>query len=183
MGSLLYSINCSLNGYSADAGGDFSWMAPSEEMVASHTRDLEDAAVVLYGRRMYEAMAVWETDPAATAGSPGADRFTAVWRAPRKIVVSSTLSQPWTERTELEAALTPELVERAKAAGNATIGGPTLAKSALQMGLVDRLALVVHPVIVGGGTKVLPDGVFHNLRLLDEQRFGNGAVRLDYAVG
>ncbi|MCC3275381.1 dihydrofolate reductase family protein [Arthrobacter sp. zg-Y20] len=182
MGSLMYSINCSLDGYSADANGDFSWMAPSEEMVLSHTEDMEDAAAVLYGRRMYESMAVWETDPAAVAGAPGAERFTAVWQATPKTVFSSTLTEPWTERTELEPALTREAVERAKVAGNVTIGGPTLAKSALQMGLVDAVSLVVYPVIVGGGTRVLPGGSRINLRLLGERRFANGAVRLDYAV-
>lgn len=182
MGSLLYSFNCSLDGYSADADGDFSWMPPSEEMVLSHTEDLEDAAGILYGRRMYESMAVWETDPAAVSGAPGAERFTAAWQATPKIVFSSTLAEPWTDRTELEPVLTREAVERAKSAGNVTIGGPTLAKSALQMGLVDAVTLVVYPVVVGGGTRVLPEGLRLKLKLLGEQRFTNGAVRLDYAV-
>ena len=178
----MYSINCSLDGYSADANGDFSWVVPTADMVASHTADLEDAAAVLYGRRMYESMAVWETDPAATAGSAGAERFAAAWQATPKIVFSSTLPEPWTERTVVEPLLTREAVERAKADGNVTIGGPTLAKSALLMGLVDVVSLVVCPIIVGGGTRVLPDGLSVHLRLLREQRFDNETVRVTYAV-
>lgn len=182
MGALMYSINCSLDGYSADAAGDFSWVVPTEQMVAAHTEDLRASATVLYGRRMYQTMAVWETDPAATAGSPGAEAFTAAWLAARKVVFSSTLRATWTERTELETVLTRDVVERAKAVGNVTIGGPTLAKSALLMGLVDVVSLVVCPVIVGGGTRVFPDGLSLNLGLLRERRFDNGTVQMTYAV-
>lgn len=182
MGSVMYSINCSLDGYSEDAAGDFAWVVPTEQMTVSHARDIEDAAVLLYGRRMYETMAVWETDSSLAAGGAGADRFAAAWTAVPKVVFSSTLGEVFTERTSLERSLTREAVERAKAAGNVTIGGPALAKAALQMGLVDVVSLVICPVIVGGGTRVLPDGLSAELRLLSEDRFDNGTVRVRYAV-
>ena len=183
MGTLTYSMNCSLDGYSADADGKFAWVEPTEQFLASHTEDLEDAAVVFYGRRMYETMAVWETDRAALVGSPGTDRFADAWSAVPKIVFSSTLPEVPTGRTTLEPALTPESAKRAKAAGNVMIGGPEMAKSAMRMGLVDVVSMVVCPVIVGGGTRALPDGLHVDLRLLREERFDNGCVRVDYAVG
>lgn len=178
----MYSINCSLDGYSADAEGNFAWTAPSGQFIASHAQDLEDAATALYGRRMYEALAVWENDPGLATGSPEAGRYAAAWTAVPKVVFSSTLPEVSTSRTTLEPALTPEAIERAKAAGNATIGGPALAKSALRMGLVDVVSLVICPVIVGGGTRALPDGLFLDLRLLREERYDNGTVRVTYAV-
>ncbi|MCC3289794.1 MULTISPECIES: dihydrofolate reductase family protein [unclassified Arthrobacter] len=183
MGSLTYSMNCSLDGYSADADGNFAWLEPTEDFLASHSEDLEDAAAVLYGRRMYETLSVWETDRAASVGLPGTDRFADAWSAVPKVVFSSTLQDVFTGRTSLEPTLTPEAVERAKAAGNVMIGGPELAKSAMRMGLVDIVSLVICPVIAGGGQRALPDGVPLDLRLLREQRLDNGGVRVTYAVG
>ncbi|MCQ1948740.1 MULTISPECIES: dihydrofolate reductase family protein [Arthrobacter] len=183
MGSLTYSMNCSLDGYSADADGNFAWLEPTEDFLASHSEDLEDAATVLYGRRMYETLSVWETDRAASVGLPGTDRFADAWSAVPKVVFSSTLQDVFTGRTTLAPTLTPEAVERAKAAGNVMIGGPELAKSAMRMGLVDIVSLVICPVIAGGGTRALPDGLPLNLRLLREQRLDNGGVRVTYAVG
>ncbi|MDM7991334.1 dihydrofolate reductase family protein [Arthrobacter sp. zg-Y877] len=182
MGLLTYSMNCSLDGYSADTDGNFAWLEPTEDFLASHSEDLEDASAVLYGRGMYETMAVWETDPSLAVGPPGSDRFAAAWTAVPKVVFSSTLPEVFTGRTTLEPALTPEAVERAKAEGNVMIGGPELAKSAMRMGLVDVVSLVICPVIVGGGTRALPDGLSLKLRLLREQRLDNGGVRVTYAV-
>ena len=137
---------------------------------------------MLYGRRMYETLAVWETERAASVGAPGTDRFADAWSAVPKVVFSSTLPEVFTGRTTLEPTLTPEAVERAKAAGNVMIGGPELAKSAMRMGLVDVVSMVVCPVIAGGGTRALPDGMQVDLRLLREERFDNGCVRVDYTV-
>jgi riboflavin biosynthesis pyrimidine reductase len=63
-----------------------------------------------------------------------------------------------------------------------TVGGPTLAAEALRAGLVDELQQFVNPVIVGGGTGWLPDGIRADLELLDEHRFGGGVVCLRYRV-
>lgn len=179
----MYSINCTLDGYTADADGNFAWAAPTGQFVDSHSADLEDAAAVLYGRRMYETMAEWETNPALAASGPGAERFAAAWMAVPKVVFSSTLQDVSSARTSLEPVLSAATVERAKAAGNVTIGGPALAKSALLLGLVDVVSLVFCPVIVGGGTRALPEGLKLDLRLTKEERFDNGTVRVTYAVG
>jgi riboflavin biosynthesis pyrimidine reductase len=64
-----------------------------------------------------------------------------------------------------------------------TVGGPRLAEEALRAGLVDETHLFLSPVVVGGGTRALPDGVRLDLELLDERRFGNGVVHLAYRVG
>jgi riboflavin biosynthesis pyrimidine reductase len=66
------------------------------------------------------------------------------------------------------------------AARDLSIGGPTLAATALRAGLVDRLEIYVTPVVVGGGTRALPDDVRLALDLVEERRFGNGMVFLCY---
>jgi dihydrofolate reductase len=59
-------------------------------------------------------------------------------------------------------------------------GSRTLWNDLLAAGLVDELHLMVNPIVVGGGTPSLPDGVRWELELLDERRFANGVVYLRY---
>ena len=63
MAKLIYSAISSLDGYVADAEGNFDWSAPDEE-VHRFVNDLErPIGTYLYGRRMYEVMRYWETAP------------------------------------------------------------------------------------------------------------------------
>lgn len=184
MGKVIYSIGSSLDGYYKDAKGDFSWTAPTEELVAALTADTAPIGTYLYGRHMYEAMAGWETDPSYAAQSPELAKFAAVWTRANKVVFSSTLDRPWTTRTRLEPVLTVEAVHRAvdESDGDVTIEGPALAKSALALGVVDVVEFLIWPVVVGNGSRVLPDGLALKLDLVRERRFGNGAVQLTYNV-
>jgi len=182
MGRIIYSVASSLDGYNTDAAGEFEWAVPDEEVIAALNADAETVSTYLYGRRMYEAMAVWETDPSAAAQSPESAKFAATWRRAHKVVFSTTLDRVWTDRTRLEPRLTVEAVERARddAAGDLTIEGPTLAKDALLLGVVDVVELLLCPVTVGAGTRVLPEGLTLELRLTRERRFGNGMVQVTY---
>lgn len=182
MGRIIYSVASSLDGYNTDAQGDYSWAVPDEEVIAALTADSESVSTYLYGRRMYEAMAVWETDPAAAAQSPASSAFAETWKAADKVVFSSTLHRVWTSRTRLEQELTAEAIERAcrDAAGDLTVEGPTLAKDALRLGVVDVVELLLCPVTVGGGTKVFPDDLRLDLRLTRERHFNNGMVQVTY---
>jgi len=63
-----------------------------------------------------------------------------------------------------------------------SVGGATLAASALRAGIVDELHQFLHPVVVGGGTPYLPDGVRLDLELLGERRFTGGVVHLHHRV-
>jgi riboflavin biosynthesis pyrimidine reductase len=115
---------------------------------------------------------------------PEMQDFAALWRAAEKIVYSTTLAAPETARTRIERRFDPGAVRALKAAATAdlTIGGAELAGHALRAGLVDELHLLLSPVIVGGGTRALPDDAHVPLALVGERRFGNGVVHLHYAV-
>ena len=97
---------------------------------------------------------------------------------------STTLPDVASARTRIERTFDAEAVHRMKDAAEAdlSIGGPHLAAEALRAGLVDEIHLFASPVVVGGGTAALPDGLRMDLRLLDERRFGAGVVYLRYAV-
>ena len=133
----------------------------------------------LYGRRMYEVMVFWETVDVAD-GPPYVRDFAEIWRAADKIVYSKTLETVSSASTRIERDLDPEAVRQLKATAerDLAVGGPGLAGQALAAGLVDEVHLFVAPVVVGGGTRSLPDGVRLDLELLDERRFDSGFVYL-----
>jgi dihydrofolate reductase len=181
MAKLIYSAITSLDGYVADANGNFDWSEPDDE-VHSFVNELEgDVGTYLYGRRMYEVLAAWET--IETDGQPRyiAD-FAEIWRAADKVVYSRTLEVPTTARTRIEREFDPRAVAEMKAGADRdlVVGGPNLAATAIAAGLVDAFYLFLSPVVVGGGKQALPDGVRVGLELHQERRFGNGVVYLEY---
>ena len=181
MAKLLYVLNASLDGYIADEDGKTDWTAPGEEYYSFINDLLRPVGTYLYGRRLYELMAVWETDPAAAAQSPGTREFAELWQAADKVVYSRTLAAPATTRTRIERAFDPDAVRQLKAAErDLTVGGPTLGAQAITAGLVDEYHLFVWPVVVGGGKRFLPNRVRLQLELLEERRFGSGVVYLRY---
>ncbi len=183
MARLIYAAIASLDGFIEDADGNFDWAAPDEE-VHAFVNDLErPVGTYLYGRRMYETMAVWDTMPLDDEPDVMRD-FAELWRAADKIVYSRTLADVSTERTRLERELDVEVVRRMKAsaARDIGIGGPELAGQALAAGIVDEIQLFLTPVLVGVGKHSLPTTAELHLELRDQQRFGNGTVFLRYGV-
>jgi dihydrofolate reductase len=178
VGRLLYAAITSLDGYVADAAGDFGWAEPDAEVHQFVNDLMRPCGTHLYGRRLYEVMRAWETLGVPGDPEPYAD-FGALWRAADKVVYSRTLDAVPTARTTLERDFDPEAVRRLTAAGDVTIGGPTLAAHAFAAGLVDRVDLLVTPVVVGGGTPALP--AWTRLDLVAEpRRFASGVVHLRY---
>lgn len=185
MARLIYSFIASLDGYIEDAEGRFDWAAPGEEAHA-FANELEAAVGThLYGRRLYETMAAWETDPELAEHSPVTSEFATVWRAAEKVVYSRTLSEVATRKTRIEQRFDPEQVRELKAAAGSdlSIGGAELAGQALAAGLVDECHAFLAPAVVGGGKRALPDDLRLDLELTDQRRFDGGMVYLRYAVG
>ena len=182
MAQLIYSAIASLDGYIEDRDGNFDWAMPDEE-VHSFINNLErTVGTYLYGRRMYEIMMVWETDPGFAADSPLTQDFAQVWQAADKIVYSKTLAVASTRKTQIERNFNPEAIKQLKntTQQDISIGGPGLAAHAFRSGLIDECHLFLTPVIVGGGKPALPDNVRLGLQLMEERRFGNGMVYLHY---
>jgi dihydrofolate reductase len=179
---LIYSAITSLDGYVADERGSFDWAAPDEQVHAFINDLMRPVGTHLYGRRLYEVMAGWETDPTLAGQSPVMRDFAELWQAADKIVYSTTLAAPSTARTRIERAFDPEAVRELKAAADRDllVGGPELAAEAFAAGLVVEGGLFLAPIMVGGGKRALPDHVRLRLELLDERRFDSGMVHLRY---
>jgi len=182
--TLSYVTNMSVDGYIEDADGSFAWSEPSDEYFVFITDLVRPVGTWLYGRRLYESMAVWETDPSLAGHSDLQAEFAAVWQQPEKVVYSTTLDAVPTRRTRIERRFEPEAVRamKASATGDLSIGGAALAAQALTAGLVDECHLFVHPAAVGDGKRALPRDATIRLELLDERRFDNGIVYLRYAT-
>jgi len=183
MARLIYSAITSLDGYVNDEDGRWDWSVPDREVHAFVNDAERPVGTYLYGRRMYDVMAGWET--MATDGEPPEMRdYAEIWRAADKVVYSRTLDAPRTARTRIERELDPDAVRGLKdgAATDLSIGGPEIAAQALAAGLVDEVRLLLSPVAVGGGTPALPRGARVDLELVDERRFANGVVHVGYRV-
>ena len=182
MGRLIYSMMESLDGYVADAAGTFDWAAPDESVHTFANQLQRPIGTNLLGRRMYQVMSAWET--LGTHGDEPAyvEEFGELWRASDKVIYSTTLGSVRAARTRIERSFEPDAIRRMKVelAGDISIAGPTLAAQAIAAGLVDEYQLLVVPVVVGGGTRYLPDGIRLDLQLVDQRRFDNGTVFVSY---
>jgi dihydrofolate reductase len=181
MGKLIYSAGTSLDGYVADESGNFEWADLDEEVFAYINDRERQNGTYLFGRKVYETMAVWETPEAIPLTEAGL-AYAPIWQAAEKIVYSTTLPTVSTAKTRLEREFDVEAVKKlkAEATSNIGLGGATLAAHAIRAGLVDEYHLLVAPVIAGGGLPYLPGKVRLKLELLDERRFNHGLVYLRY---
>lgn len=184
MGKLIYVTNVSLDGFIEDEHGRFDWTDPDDEQFAFVTDLVRPVGTHLYGRRLYEAMAVWETEPALAAQSALRADFAHLWQAADKVVYSTTLDAVHTARSRLEHRFDPESVRTMKdsTGRDLMVGGADLAAQAFRAGLVDECHLFVAPIILGGGKPSLPSGLRIGLELLDERRFDTGIVYLRHRV-
>jgi dihydrofolate reductase len=183
MGRLVFTAQTSADGYVADASGDFQWATPDDDVLAAINDGERQLGTFLYGRRLYEPMAFWETYD-GEPGQPLSRDFAEIWRAADKVVYSTTLTSVSSARTRLERTFDPDAVRAMKETSerDLSVGGPGLAAHALRAALVEEVRMYLYPLTVGGGTRMLPDDLRLGLDLLDERRFPNGVVYLRYAV-
>ena len=174
---LIYSMSVSVDGFIADREGAFEWTPPGEELFRFHTALISELGGYLCGRRLYETMLVWETDPSLRENEPGA-AFADVWCAIPKVVFSHTLESVQGNARLAEASV----AEEAAAALDATdkdvaIGGAGLAAAAIELGFVDELRMFRNPIVVGGGTPFLPPVTEEvPLDLLETRTFGSRVI-------
>ena len=181
MSKLIYMNNTSLDGYVEDKTGAFDWVNP-DQVHAFVTELLRPIGTYLYGRRLYETMAYWETP--AEGSSPERRDFARVWQKAKKIVFSRTLTGATTRNTRIERDFDVETIRKFKRESehDINIGGAELAGLALESDLVDECHLFVNPVIVGGGKPAFPAALRRNLELLETRRFDTGVVHVRYRI-
>jgi dihydrofolate reductase len=131
-------------------------VGPWRGAVSVHTAQVRELDGCLLGRRLYETMLVWETDPSLRDDELGA-AFADVWCAIPKVVFSRTLDSVQGNARLAEASLAEEVAAALDATDkDVQIGGAGLAAQAIELGLVDELRMFRNPVVIGGGTPLLP---------------------------
>jgi dihydrofolate reductase len=179
---LIYSMSVSADGFITDRDGGFGWTAPSEELFRFHLAQVRELGGYLLGRKLYQTMLVWETDPSLRANEPGA-AFADVWCALPKVVFSRALDSVQGNARLAEVSLAEEVAGALDATDkDVAIGGAGLAAAAIELGLVDELRMFRYPVVVGGGTPFLPPVTEHvALDLIETRTFGSRVIYERYA--
>jgi dihydrofolate reductase len=158
------------------------WQMPfqTEEMGAITERQTRETDVFLLGRVTYEIFAgFW---PAMTNNEFGiADK----WNSAPKVVVSTTLQETnWENSTQIRSDVLAEIRKLKQQPGGTigVIGSATLVHSLLTAGLVDEIQMLVHPIVLGSGVRLFPNGYRSQLRLADSKSLANGVLYLSYQV-
>jgi dihydrofolate reductase len=174
---LIYSMGVSVDGFIADREGAFGWTVPSEEQFRFHLAQVRELGAYLCGRKLYETMLVWETDPSLRENELRA-AFADVWCAIPKVVFSRTLDSVQGNARLAEASVAEEVAAALDATDkDVAIGGAGLAAQAIELGLVDELRMLRHPVVVGGGTTFLPPVTEDvSLDLIETRTFGSRVI-------
>lgn len=170
---LIFSMTASADGFVTDRDGGIGWTAPDPELFAFHLSRVGGISAHLCGRRLYEIMRIWETDP-SFPDSDDEREFAAVWTALPKVVFSRTLESVEGNARLAAGSLAEEIADLD---GDAEIGGAELAAQAIELGLVDEFHLFRAPIILGGGTPFFPPvGAPVPLELAETRTFGSGVV-------
>ncbi len=173
MAKLVYGMNQSLDGYI-----DHPKFAPGPLVFRHFVEHVRDLTGIVYGRGMYEVMRYWDEDlPDWDANERD---FAAAWRNQPKWVVSRSLKSVG-PRATLVADDVEAVIRRLKAelAGEIDVGGPDLAQSLTEAGLIDEYRLYLRPVVLGGG-KPLFAGARPPLHLVASDLLGEDVIRLTY---
>jgi dihydrofolate reductase len=153
---LIFSMSVSVDGFINDREGGFDWSPPGDELFRFHLEQVGQLGGYLLGRRLYETMLVWETDPSMRVDELRT-AFADVWCALPKVVFSRTLDGVEGNARLAEAPVAEEVAAALDATDkDVAIGGAGLAAEAIELGLVDELRMFRFPVVVGGGTPFLP---------------------------
>src|SRR5215207_3704796 len=144
MGKLIYLITTSLDGYVADKNGDFEWAMPSEEVHAFVNDTVRNVGTSLMGRNMYEIVKVWDTIP-TEGDSEAMNDYAKIWRAAKKMVYSTSLSDVTIANATIERSFDPGAIQKlvAESDKDFDIGGPHLASEAIKAGIVDEYHQII----------------------------------------
>lgn len=186
MGKLVVSEFISVDGVVEDPGGaegtaqgGWSFRHPAPDSEAYKFDELMASDVLLLGRVTYEAFAAAWPAMEETTGEFG-KRMNSM----PKVVVSTTLTDAtWRNSTIVSTDVPGQVAElKARYDGDVLVAGSaTLVQTLREHGLVDEYRLMIHPVLLGGGKRLFPDGsVPSDLELAETRSVGPNVIVLTY---
>jgi dihydrofolate reductase len=185
MSRLIYWIHTSVDGYINGPRGEFDWPVMSDELAAYSDAMDEGVGTLIYGRKVWELMSSFWPNAEQIDDSPHTRKFAPFWRATPKVIVSRTIeTTAWNSRV-IRENVAEEVAALKQRPGKDILltGGSILAASLTEHGLIDDYRIVVHPVVLGGGTPLfLPAKDRIELRLVESRTFDARAVLLRYQI-
>jgi dihydrofolate reductase len=182
MRKLIYSMGVSLDGFIAGPDGGIDWSAPDEELHRFHNEQARETGVELYGRRLYEAMAPWETAEERPSAPEEVLEFARIWKDTPKIVFSTTLEKVDGNARLVREGAAEEVARLKEQPGKQlAVGGAGLASTFIKRDLVDEYRLFIAPVVLGGGTPYFPaldESI--DLELIETRTFASRVVYVRY---
>ncbi|HCM26893.1 MAG TPA: deaminase [Treponema sp.] len=184
MGKIIYTVLTSADGYFEDAAGNFDWARPDEDVHRYINNSERMSSLLLFGRKMYEVMKIWEDFPDLQNMPDYIIEYAGIWKIAKKVVYSSSLKTVETADTILKRAIDKNELEEMILSenGNIGIGGAELASQVLALKLVDEIHLYTFPVIIGSGKKWINAGEKTELEEYECREFENGVVLTKYKV-
>ncbi len=182
MRKVIYSMLVSLDGFIEGPNRELDWHIIDEEFHQFVNDQQREFDACLYGRRMYEVMRYWETADTNPSAPAYELEFARIWKKMPKIVFSKTLEQVQGNARLVRDNIAAEIAKLKQQPGkNMELGGPNIASTFIQLGLVDEYRPFIQPVVLGSGTPFFP--VLDNrikLRLVETRTFRSGVVYVRY---
>jgi len=182
MRKVIYGMFVSLDGFIEGPNRELDWHIPDEELHRYVNDQQREIGAYLFGRRMYEVMAYWETADKDPSNPEYVLEFARIWKSIPKIVFSKTLERVQGNARLVHEVSAEEIAKLKEQPGkDMSLGGASIASTFMQLGLIDEFQLFVHPVVLGGGTPMFPAvGDSIKLQLLETRTFRSGVVYLRY---
>jgi len=173
MAKFAFGMNQSLDGYV-----DYTAFAPGPALFRHFIEQARSQTGSVYGRGLYEIMRYWDDDQEGWGESER--DFAAAWRGSHKWVVSHSLKSVGPNATLVDGDLAAAMRKlKAEHDGVIEVGGPVLAKSLTELGLIDEYRIYLHPVVLGSGDPFFA-GPRPPLRLQASEQMGEDVLRLTY---
>jgi dihydrofolate reductase len=182
MRKVIYASGVSLDGFIAGPDGEIDWSAPDEELHRFHNQQAQELGAHFCGRRLYEEMLYWETVEENPSAGETELEFARIWQKLPKIVFSNTLEEVEGNARLATEGVAEEVAELKQQPGkDLAVGGAGLARTFIELGLVDEYQLFVSPSVLGGGTPFFPAVEQRiDLELVETRTFGSRVVYLRY---
>jgi dihydrofolate reductase len=187
MSNLMLLVHTSLDGYVAGLNGAFDHFTNEPDNLEFVCCLTDEADAALFGRMSYQLLNQhWPT----AADQPGATtnviKYSEWYNRVPKFVVSKTLQAGEVNNATVISENIPTAIQEIKNKSDKNIlifGSPTLAHSVLELGLLDSIWILIHPVLFGAGIPLFRNGDKANkLQLKKTKQFSNGMIGLHYAI-
>jgi dihydrofolate reductase len=174
---MIYGMLTSLDGYIDGLEGGPQLPMFGEALHRYFNGTMEETAVAVYGRTMYEIMRVWQTLDEDPNLNPWEVDFAVAWRKVPKAVVSTTLKEVGPNARLVSSNVEAELRKlKAGTDGLVDVSGSVLAAAAGRMGLIDEYRMFVRPIVLGGGKPFFRPDLPLDLKLIGAEDLPEGTL-------